>query len=462
MGWVYSNVEKSISVFFAEDFVEAFGIKSPQDVFNNEDLMCICVVASLLSVSVLGVFQAVTLKDAIFPSENTLTSPWCVQTSRTANSCCRLYKYLKSTYQSYNIDFAENLNSSHISTAGKSLLYSFMPWDIRMVCTHNLYLPRPCCEYYRLDKYPGENAFDNDDYFLSEFFRKVLSKGDVYLRLRAVRHLIYDQMNQCEIMLEKDDFVEILRDGCNLRVDYVSATAETCNSTFLCLVTRSSVSDLVKTFRKGDFEKSFVGCENCTLCFNVRCIQLKTLASLLKIALDVSGEDESSNIVSHSMQISTAIMMAKYCCMDLMRCSCSCSCSLSHLGLVALPQFTGETCSSRITVVDMQNLWSAVEVGVLHTAYLMFCILANEYKQLNGPIKSNDYLQMIIRMVQFPLESLDPELFGNIFCHVLSENTIYSVNEIMTRIEQYNWFDFSVEHTKDILDQFLRVVMSVD
>lgn len=435
-------------------------MQSPSDVYNNEDAMCICVVSVLLSVPAIGVLQAVFQRNKKSSLEGNIISsssgskssmPWCVRTSKTAVACCRLFDCLKAAHETYTIqvfvreenDHRPLFSCSHdLDSELKRLESTSMyrvPWDMQMVVRHQLFLPRVSYEYSGMrqpsvvPKMLGEIDFTElyVDKAYRGMFQKTLCDANAYEHLRGVRTLIYQVLHHRSDSQSNDQIVEILRRGNSLEVAsfHVRDTSDpildcddnTCR--FFDLVLHKPLTTLLLQAWSNFDTIQMPGCAECKRIFNMRCLQLKILVMLMGVTFTTgSTEENTPDYNIYTFQLSIVLLVARYLCHELIDMSCNCfkTCNFLAEGSSDLFRRMAVADASQVlTDFQFTNLWSAVEVSVLHCDYLMFCIWKNssslsDYSHLfpeEGQGVADKYSESTKEM-QLPYACLSPGLFA--------------------------------------------------
>lgn len=438
---VYSNIETSVDAIRTIDCQDINLVKNAEDVFQNIDAMCLCVVSALLGVSLSGVAQAVRSKHSSSPCSNVPTRkmPWCVHTSRTAEACCRLFNSLKETYIAYTIDVSvaedslDQLSSLNIGSKSSTELTvsNLIPWDLRMVQRYQLYLPRVCYEYsgiqppvplpgmHNLTESSSKELYVHKAY--QALLQMALSDCNVYNKLRYVRGLIFHHFCHGGDRECKYDIFEVLRNGRTLDVvpasslDDLSFDANTCQNE-MSFFHRLMTQPLVQSFQS-QASKSKPNCSICLRNFNLRCLQSKTLTSLITVVYTARNTPSDSGFKCFSFLLSVVIMVARHLCIDLMSQPCDCCRSIEIFD--QMPLFNdyekpSPKTDSVLSDFHMSNLWSSIEVCVLHCDYLLCCnsTLTSESKDSEGDPELEGTLQ-------FPLSCLNPILFACIHREVV-------------------------------------------
>jgi hypothetical protein len=498
--YVYTNIETNIDVFKEEEFSRSGLIESPRDVHDDEDMMCIFVVSALLSVPPLGVMQAVNRRqketgttDALRQDKDLVTAeasrmPWCVSTSRTAISCCRLFDCLKSAHETYTIEVYGAASPRSCSQRSDSEscnlidISSLTPWDLKMVLLHRLYLPRVSYEYSGL-KHPVEPIRSLDETDFSELyvdkayrgmFQMTLCDSNVYSKLRGIRELIYRNLN---IGVDSGggnitQIIEILRQGRLLEVVPVTCHSEiegskTC---FFRDILQEPLSIFTQDRCRFRLTEIPGCCGACKHLIYVRCLQFRTLVKLLGVVFANDNDDENTPSYNcYSFQLSVVLLAGRHLCHELIALPCGCleTCDFFEKASLFNNISAAYNASRVLTEFQLTNLWTAVEVSVLHCDYLMFCCwkktsqhdfacLSPEERQ-----DSADKYSKLAREMIFPFGCLSPSYFAGIHREVVSSCKSIDYSSFVASCCAEDCQDKLSEKTaKTVFQYFVEVAMS--
>ena len=362
-----------------------------------------------------------------------------------------------------------------------------VPWDLRMVSTYHLYLPRVSYEYSGL-KQPLEppkrmGEIDFTELYVEKayrgMFQRTLSDSNVYGQLRNIRTLIYQALRRQSDSESYVQVVEILRCGNTLEV----ASAVACGPDerggmdveedsplrfFHHLLLQPMSAFLMQdVVRCGTTDMS--GCADCKRVFHARCLQLRILVRLLEVVFEAgSHEDIPPNCNCYSFQVSLVLLAARHLCRELTLLPCLCFKTCRFLSDGVSESFPGiplaqDDGSRVLTDFQLTNLWSAVEVSVLHCEYLMFCVWSNSSSDTAhlSPEESHDVTSKLAREMQFPFSSLSPSLFAGVHRQVVLSGKSSGVSSFVARcVEGYADCDDLFEtKAKVVFKSFVKVVM---
>lgn len=460
---VYSSIQATVAngdTLREREFSAYYGIiATKEDVFSNKEVMSMFVVSALRCVPLLGVAQSLSRrredKRATTPASSGSDSgscrvPWCVSTSRTAISCCRLFDCFKAAHEAYTIVTEHEGGDTTFSCQEHSRLgfstntseeEATPPWDLKMVLKHGIFLPRVCFEYSGIElRQPSPDQLSEKaanggreacvamsylDKARIGSLQNFLSQSNVYEKLRDIRVMLYRSMHHCANSGDRClAVVEVLRKGKYIEVAPIQNLTLEVFPDHGC--GRDSVIDAALQGTLVALTQTRCGTlPNCSVCkrlFNTRCLQLSLFIKLLGVALsnndecsESNGEEGFDSYIIYSFQLSAALLVARHIWREFV--SLSCDCFDGSTVLLDNTALGGHHCGAILTDFQFTNLWTTVEVCVIHSDYLTFCAQMKSSVTTSPSIGEDTF--WMARGMSFPLDCLSPATFRNIHHDVL-------------------------------------------
>ena len=396
---------------------------SSQHIVENVDVFCACVVASLLSVHIIGVIVALHLGNCSFLHvdeqcvESSKSLSWCTKSSRTAASCCRLFNYLKDTHEFYSIkcdpvDCASACEANDMNIC----------WDLKMVSRYHTYLPRLNYELLLPNRHLScEASSHSSKSFLDKVFlarlHDVLSDLNTYDSLRPIRIMLYQRiLNAVDTTVK-----EILRNGDKLEAVTVKLSDDCWSKSFEGFFFRSllnSPHDCVMDWSIANC------CDNCDNIFKMRCLQMKTLAEVIGISFcRAMAVQTCTSDMATIFKVCIGIMGMNSIMTELSFHPCSC---LRGVDLLRFAAEDDRISSNLFSQLELTNLWSCIETCAVHCEYVFSYLEQKKHTEI-AKYDLDDTNVAFWKYAHFPVHYLSSKAYCSILRAV--ENVIVGKSE---------------------------------